>query len=95
VWKFGKRDYIWLWGPQCHLICTCCYSELTRVFGGVLKITGVEPTDPGFVRVRLVVPSSCTVDSFYFLGRGRTDGRTRVFFRGGPTNAREKEGYPC
>jgi hypothetical protein len=59
-----------------------------------IRLQEFKPTDRGFVRVRLVVTSSCTVVSFYFLGRGRTDGRTRVVFRGGPTNARKKERYP-
>jgi hypothetical protein len=31
-----------------------------------------------------VVPSSCIVDRFYFLARGRMDDRTRVFLGVGP-----------
>jgi hypothetical protein len=56
-----------------------------------LRLREFEPTDMGFVRVSLVVPSSYTVASFYFLGRGHTEDHTRVFVRGGPTNAWKKE----
>jgi hypothetical protein len=35
-----------------------------------------ELTDLRFARVKLVVPSSCIVASFYLLGRGCTDGHT-------------------
>jgi hypothetical protein len=39
VWNFLKKDYIWLVGPQGHLICTHFYSDLMREFGGDLEIT--------------------------------------------------------
>jgi hypothetical protein len=38
----------------------------------------------GVVRVRLVVPSSYIILISYFVGRGRTDGRTRVGLVVGP-----------
>jgi len=95
MWKFGKKGTIYGCGAynatSFVLVVVVNWREYLEEF---MILQEFDLANLGFSRVRLVVPSSCIVGRFYFFGRGHTDGHTKVFCRGGPTNAWEKEGYP-